>query len=155
MSWCSAAAATPGCPIVITMSGGYAHDVSAIVTIHANTIRAVRRSPQAPGTWHMQRFRLLTEDHVKSLLPMAELITAMEAAVARFSAGEVLQPVRTVLMVGPTRALLRPDAGVHRTAGAARRQARHRLQREPPARVCPRISPPSCCSILRPERSSR
>lgn len=52
----------------------------------------------------MQRFRLLTEDHVKSLLPMPALITAMETAVARFSAGEVLQPVRTVLNVGPTRA---------------------------------------------------
>jgi alanine dehydrogenase len=50
----------------------------------------------------MQRFRLLTEDHVKSLLPMPDLITAMESAVARFSAGEVLQPVRTVLSVGPT-----------------------------------------------------
>ncbi len=52
----------------------------------------------------MQRFRLLTEDQVKSLLPMADLIAAMEAAVARFSSGEVLQPVRTVLTVGPTRA---------------------------------------------------
>ena len=52
----------------------------------------------------MQRFRLLTEDHVKSLLPMSDLITAMESAVARFSAGDVLQPVRTVLMVGPTKA---------------------------------------------------
>lgn len=52
----------------------------------------------------MQHFRLLTEDHVKALLPMSELITAMEAAVARFSAGEVLQPVRTVLSVGPTQA---------------------------------------------------
>lgn len=51
-----------------------------------------------------QRFRLLTEDHVKTLLPMPDLISAMESAVARFSAGEVLQPVRTVLMVGPTRA---------------------------------------------------
>jgi alanine dehydrogenase len=51
-----------------------------------------------------QRFRLLTEDHVKSLLPMDELITAMESAVARFSAREVLQPVRTVLSVGPTKA---------------------------------------------------
>ena len=39
----------------------------------------------------MQRFRLLTEDHVKSLLSMNELITAMESAVARFSAREVLQ----------------------------------------------------------------
>jgi ornithine cyclodeaminase/alanine dehydrogenase-like protein (mu-crystallin family) len=52
----------------------------------------------------MQRFRLLTEDHVKSLLPMSELIAAMEAAVARYSAQEVLQPVRTVLSVGPTKA---------------------------------------------------
>ena len=51
-----------------------------------------------------QRFRLLSEDHVKSLLPMAELITAMESAVARFSAREVVQPVRTVLSVGPTHA---------------------------------------------------
>lgn len=51
-----------------------------------------------------QRFRLLTEDHVKSLLSMSELITAMEAATARFSAREVLQPVRTVLSVGPTKA---------------------------------------------------
>jgi ornithine cyclodeaminase len=51
-----------------------------------------------------QSFRLLTEDHVKSLLPMPDLIAAMESAVARFSAGEVLQPVRSVLMVGPTRA---------------------------------------------------
>ena len=51
-----------------------------------------------------QRFRLLTEDHVRGLLPMAELITAMESAVARFSAREVLQPVRTVLTVGPTKA---------------------------------------------------
>ena len=52
----------------------------------------------------MQRFRLLTEEHVKSLLPLPELIAAMEAAVAHFSAGEVLQPVRSVLTVGPTRA---------------------------------------------------
>jgi ornithine cyclodeaminase len=50
------------------------------------------------------RFRLLTEDHVKSLLSMSELISAMEAAVARFSAREVLQPVRTVVTVGPTHA---------------------------------------------------
>lgn len=48
-----------------------------------------------------QRFRLLTEAHVASLLPMGDLITAMEGALMRFSAREVLQPVRTVLMVGP------------------------------------------------------
>lgn len=51
-----------------------------------------------------QRFRLLTEQHVQSLLPMPDLIAAMESALARFSAGEVLQPVRTVLSVGPTKA---------------------------------------------------
>lgn len=51
-----------------------------------------------------QHFRLLTEQQVQSLLPMADLIPAMEAALARFSAGEVLQPVRSVLMVGPTKA---------------------------------------------------
>lgn len=52
----------------------------------------------------MQRFRLLTEEHVRSVLPMADLIAAMESAVARFSAGEVEQPVRTVLSVGPQKA---------------------------------------------------
>jgi len=35
---------------------------------------------------------------------MSDLITAMEAALAKFSAREVLQPVRTVLTVGPTKA---------------------------------------------------
>ncbi len=53
----------------------------------------------------MQRFRLLTEEHVRSVLPMADLIAAMESAVARFSAGEVQQPVRTVLQVGPENGL--------------------------------------------------
>lgn len=51
-----------------------------------------------------QHFRLLTEQHVHALLPMADLIPAMESALARFSAGDVLQPVRTVLTVGPTQA---------------------------------------------------
>lgn len=35
---------------------------------------------------------------------MGDLISAMESALARFSAGDVLQPVRTVLTVGPTHA---------------------------------------------------
>ncbi len=51
-----------------------------------------------------QHFRLLNEAQVKSLLPMADLIQAMEDALARFSAGDVLQPVRSVLTVGPTHA---------------------------------------------------
>ena len=49
-------------------------------------------------------FRLLTEQQVHSLLPMTDLIAAMESALAKFSAGEVLQPVRSVLTVGPTKA---------------------------------------------------
>ena len=52
----------------------------------------------------MQHFRLLTEQHVHALLPMGDLIAAMESALAKFSNREVLQPVRTVLTVGPTKA---------------------------------------------------
>lgn len=51
-----------------------------------------------------QHFRLLTERQVQSLLPMPDLIAAMESALAKFSAREVLQPVRSVLTVGPTKA---------------------------------------------------
>ena len=51
-----------------------------------------------------QRFRLLTEHHVATLLPPGDLIAAMETALARYSAGEVQQPVRTVLAVGPQKA---------------------------------------------------
>ena len=51
-----------------------------------------------------QRFRLLNEQQVHSLLPMPDLIAAMESALAKFSAREVLQPVRSVLTVGPTKA---------------------------------------------------
>jgi len=48
----------------------------------------------------MVDFLLLTEEHVKSVLPMRDLVAAMDSAVARFSSGEVQQPVRTVLTVG-------------------------------------------------------
>ena len=51
-----------------------------------------------------QHFRLLNEQQVHALLPMPDLIAAMESALAKFSAREVLQPVRTVLTVGPTHA---------------------------------------------------
>jgi len=47
-----------------------------------------------------QHFCLLNEAQVKSLLPMNDLIQAMEDALAHFSAGDVVQPVRTVLGVG-------------------------------------------------------
>ncbi len=51
-----------------------------------------------------QHFRLINEQQVRSLLPMTDLIAAMESALAKFSAREVLQPVRSVLTVGPTKA---------------------------------------------------
>ena len=51
-----------------------------------------------------QRFRLLNEQQVHSLLPMNDLIAAMESALAKFSSRDVLQPVRSVLTVGPTKA---------------------------------------------------
>lgn len=47
---------------------------------------------------------LLTEDDVRRVLPMPDLIAAMAEALGDFSAGRIVQPVRTVLEVGPTRA---------------------------------------------------
>jgi ornithine cyclodeaminase len=44
--------------------------------------------------------KLLTEADVKAALKMPALIDAMESALAKFSAGRVTQPVRTVLEVG-------------------------------------------------------
>jgi alanine dehydrogenase len=52
----------------------------------------------------MLDFLLLTEEHVKSVLPMTDLVASMESALARFSSGDVQQPVRTVLTIGPQRA---------------------------------------------------
>lgn len=43
---------------------------------------------------------LLTETDVRALVTMPDLIAAMETALAAFSAGSVVQPVRTVLEVG-------------------------------------------------------
>src|SRR3984957_16952884 len=47
---------------------------------------------------------LLNETDVRALLTMPDLIAAMEAALAAFSAGSVVQPVRTVLEVGEQKA---------------------------------------------------
>jgi alanine dehydrogenase len=47
---------------------------------------------------------VLTEADVKAVLPMRDLIDAMEGALAKFSAGEVVQPVRSVLQIGPSKA---------------------------------------------------
>jgi alanine dehydrogenase len=45
------------------------------------------------------RFRLLTEADVRSVLTMESLIETMTSALARFSAGRVTHPVRTVIPV--------------------------------------------------------
>jgi len=51
-------------------------------------------------------FRLLTDHDVERLLEGQDLIGLMESALAAFSAGEVAQPVRTSVLVGPERAVL-------------------------------------------------
>jgi thiomorpholine-carboxylate dehydrogenase len=47
----------------------------------------------------MSVIRTLSEEDVARVLTYAELIPAMEQALTAFSAGEVIQPVRTVLTV--------------------------------------------------------
>ena len=47
---------------------------------------------------------VLSEVEVRELLPAADLVGVMESALAAFSNGEVNQPVRTALEVGPDRA---------------------------------------------------
>lgn len=47
---------------------------------------------------------LLSEQDVRRVLPMADLIQAMSGALAGYSGGRVSQPVRTVIEVGPERA---------------------------------------------------
>src|SRR5260370_25423675 len=42
----------------------------------------------------------LSESDVRAALPMGELIDAMEMALVAFSAGRVVQPVRTVMEIG-------------------------------------------------------
>ena len=44
---------------------------------------------------------VLGESDIRAVLPMPDLIAAMERALSQFSAGAVTQPVRTVLQVGP------------------------------------------------------
>ncbi len=47
---------------------------------------------------------LLSEDDVRAVLSMDDLVRAMHEALAQFSAGDVQQPLRTVLEVGEQRA---------------------------------------------------
>jgi ornithine cyclodeaminase/alanine dehydrogenase-like protein (mu-crystallin family) len=52
------------------------------------------------------RFRLLTEQEVRRALARVDLVALMEDALGAFSAGEVVQPVRSSLLVGPERSVL-------------------------------------------------
>jgi ornithine cyclodeaminase len=51
-------------------------------------------------------FRLLTAHDVAGLLVGQDLVGLMEGALAAYSSGEVVQPVRTSVLVGPERAVL-------------------------------------------------
>jgi alanine dehydrogenase len=51
----------------------------------------------------VQGLRFFTEDEVRGCLPLGDLINAMERALFAFTAGQVQQPVRTVLEFGERR----------------------------------------------------
>ena len=85
---------------------------------------------------------------------MTDLIAAMEAALAHFSAARVLQPVRTVLTVGPTKCYF----GVmpaYMPSPASLGAKLVTVFGENHRRGLPSHLPRSCCSIRRPARSSR
>jgi alanine dehydrogenase len=62
----------------------------------ADDAAADESAPRAKDTF----FRLLTDGDVAALVSADDLIEAMELALRKFSAGDVVQPVRTVLPVG-------------------------------------------------------
>jgi|SRR5579884_2292748 len=70
------------------------------------------------------RFRLLTEDDVRSVLSMDDLIETMDDALRRFSAGQVEQPVRLMLRA-------KGDAGLFATMPACVRAAESGAARPP------------------------
>ena len=88
---------------------------------------------------------LLSETDVRHLLSMDDLIESMESALAEFSSGRTLQPLRTVLEVGPEPRVLRRHAGVHAGEWCARHQARHGIRQQRRPSACPRTSRRSCC----------
>src|SRR5947207_594817 len=57
-----------------------------------------RRSAERDATMSIT-FRLLTEQDVRSVLTMDDLIETMAAALKQFSTGGVVQPVRSVIPV--------------------------------------------------------
>jgi len=54
----------------------------------------------------MSSFRLLNEEDVRRALAGVDLVALMADALRAFSAGEVVQPVRSSILVGPERAVL-------------------------------------------------
>lgn len=64
------------------------------------------------------QFRLLTEDDVKRVLSMSDLIDTMTAALRAFSTGAVVQPVRSVIPVGGEHAFLGTMPAYVREPGA-------------------------------------
>ena len=59
---------------------------------------------------------LLSEQDVRIVLSMRDLIDTMEAALVRFSSRDVAQPLRTVIEVGLQKRVRRRDAGIHSRA---------------------------------------
>jgi ornithine cyclodeaminase len=65
------------------------------------------------------RFRLLTEDDVKKVLSMDDLIEAMSLALEKFSTGRVTQPVRPVIVINDDAFYATMPAFVRADDGAA------------------------------------
>jgi ornithine cyclodeaminase/alanine dehydrogenase-like protein (mu-crystallin family) len=65
-----------------------------------------QEQPALSSRRHSVYFRLLTEDDVAGLLSIDALIDTMKTALMQFSAGKVVQPVRSVLPVGADRSFL-------------------------------------------------
>ena len=61
---------------------------------------------------------ILSEADVRALLPMADLIEAMERALTEFSGGRVQQPLRTVLEIGDRKAFFGVMPGFVPASGA-------------------------------------
>ena len=140
------------------MSGGYAPDVDAIVTIHTNTIREAR--PLMSVT-----FRLLTEADVKAVLSMDDLIETMASALQRFSSGarHAAGPHdhpgrRHDAFFGIMPAFVRGDSAAgDRDYRGGLRSARSwsPFSAQHTRAGCRRTSRRSCCSIRRPARCWR
>ncbi len=140
-----------GLPMAVSMSGGYAPDIEAIVTIHANTIRvavtlrgtallAALAPRHAP--WHLAYgTNVSTVDRrPRQVAPSDERPDRVDGVVARpILRGRGAAAGSHGADGGPDARLLRLDAGLHPAPGQPRRQARHGVleQCRAPAAVAP------------------